>query len=207
MAQLNDEEISLCKRTFTDYCKNKIENLKKIKHEGFNCRYNRGLIMTEEERLQLLNWSINIMPITEKLRFRRLAYFFGNDKSNVIDLVFEIKKRIEEKEQLSLYEEESKLKHFIGYIFPGGKIHKHTDTNDEDRKLYHIRYNVFLLDPNLNTYYDNNILDSSEGTYALCRSGIDYHWTITNDEVLPRISLSFGYMVPKWKLDELLPEK
>ena len=55
----------------------------------------------------------------------------------------------------------------------------------------------------IDTYYDDNLVTTIEGSYVLSRSGIDSHWSEVNTSDTPRISLSFGYLVTAEKLDEL----
>ena len=54
-----------------------------------------------------------------------------------------------------------------------------------------------------NTYYDGKPLLVKEGSYVLCRSGLDYHWTDENESSRERISLSFGYFLPETFVNRL----
>jgi len=42
-----------------------------------------------------------------------------------------------------------------------------------------------------------------QGGYAMCRSSIDFHWIENNNNSVPRIALSFGFLVPMKKVNEL----
>ena len=169
--------------------------------------FDRGPIMTEEERVEFYNWCIKILPNVPRMTFNRKTYYFntGNDKLVLLDKIYEIKQRIEDKENLHEFEKDVVLHDFIGYVMYDGYIHKHTDDNDGEN--IHVRFNVFISIPNFNTYYSDKIVDAIEGSYVLCRSGIDLHYSDVNPELKPRIALSFGYSLPKWKMNELCKEK
>ena len=171
--------------------------------------YNRGSIMNDEERLCIRDWAIGLMSksLMIELSNKRLEYKIDAIKNdaNVAQIVFEIRKRVEEREQLSSFEKDIYVNDFVAIVPTGGNIHRHCDQNCLERGLYHVRFNVFITLPKLGgtTYYDGHVIDSVEGSYVLCRSGIDEHWSDPNDDVVPRISLSFGYLLPCEKVDDL----
>jgi hypothetical protein len=170
--------------------------------------YNRGNIMSENERLEIRNWAIDLLfnNKMDELTNERLELKLNDDSnSDIIPLVFEIRKRIEQKECMESFEREKYVNDFVTIISKTGFIHKHTDPNDVKRNLFHIRFNVFITIPTKGgtTYYDGHEIDAIEGSYVLCRSGIDEHWSDPNEDIIPRISLSFGYLVPPEKADEL----
>ena len=174
--------------------------------------YDRGSIMSEEERLEIYNWCISIIPNISMIFNNRknLNFNTGNDNNNdivLLDKIYEIQKRIEDKENLHGFEKTTVLYDFVALIMYGGFIHGHTDQNDDSRELFHVRFNVFISVPKFNTYYAGHIVDAIPGSYVLCRSGVDWHYTDVNNELAPRIALSFGYLLPKWKMDELCKEK
>ena len=234
MSYITDDDLLIYKNELNNYCKSgylyifaiypytssSIINSKNDNDENcfkkakilkpIGCRYNRGTIITDMERLSLLTWATGIMNNLTRLDFRRGEYILHKDSPEIPPLIFEIKKRIEKKECLVDNNEQVLLgrgNHFMGFVFPNGKIMKHTDKNDIENNLFQIRFNVFLLLPgeSFRTYYNNKIINTQQGTYAMCLSGIEEHWTDTNLEKLPRISLSFGYSLPRSKIDELLP--
>jgi len=167
--------------------------------------YNRGPILNNEERLHIHKWAIGLIPKMRILTNFRLDYKLNDDDSNIIPIITEIRKRIEKIENLSSYERENDVGDFVAVIPTNGFIHKHCDPNVLERQLFHVRFNVFITIPKLsgNTYYDGHIVETVEGSYALCRSGIDEHWSDPNNDTVPRISLSFGYLLPPKKVDEL----
>jgi hypothetical protein len=167
--------------------------------------YNRGKIMTEEERLLIKDWAIALRPKMRIMLNCRRDYKLDPNDTNIPSVIFDIKKKIVEIEKLEGFENEASVGDFIGFISRGGFIHKHIDPNDLDRGLYHVRFNIFITEPQegFKTYYDGHIVNTTEGSYALCRSGIDYHWTEVNEDTIPRISLSFGYLLPAEKIDDL----
>jgi hypothetical protein len=169
--------------------------------------YNRGPIMSDAERLQIRDWA-NLLIFENKMKILphgRLDYIIYDNNPDVIPIVIEIMKRIEVKYDLASFERETKIKDFLAVIPTGGFIHKHCDPNIWERGLFHIRFNVFISLPKKggDTYYDGQIIDSVEGSYVLCRSGIDMHWSDPNEDIVPRISLSFGYLLPPEKIDDL----
>jgi hypothetical protein len=171
--------------------------------------YNRGEIMTEEERVTLYNWIMN--DLWSKLQpqiCNRLHYDLRiKNDPNVIPLVWEIHNRIIKREGMEGYLQEPSLRHFIAVIPKGAWIQKHTDRNIKN--LFHTRFNVFISSPknSCKTYYDGNVVETKDATYAVCRSGMDEHYTDVNEEDIPRVAISFGYIIPLEKLDELTADK
>lgn len=180
--------------------------------------YDRGNIMTEDERLEILKWANSFIPKPGVFNNSRKTRILQNNRGDInllemdkdpdVDVppaVFAIKKRIEKKENLQNFEHDTHFGHFMSIIFKGGYIHKHTDPNYDEKKLFHVRFNVIITLPKKGgtTYYAGNQLDSKEGSYALCRSGIDYHWSDVVEGDIPRIALSFGYALPSWKVNDL----
>lgn len=171
--------------------------------------YNRGSIMNDEERLCIHDWAIGLMSnsLMTELSNKHLKYKIDAIKNdpNVAQIVFEIRKRVEEREQLLSFEKDIHVNDFVEIVPTGGNIHRHCDQNYLERGLFHVRFNVFITLPKLGavTYYDGHVIDSVEGSYVLCRSGIDEHWSDINDDVVPQISLSFGYLLPCEKVDDL----
>jgi hypothetical protein len=167
--------------------------------------YNRGNIMTEEERILIKDWAIALRPKMRIMHNCRRDYKLDENDKNIPSIVFDIKKRIEDIEKLEGFEKEEEICDFLGIISNGGFIHRHTDPNDFKRGFYHIRFNVFITTPNegCTTYYDGHQVETVEGSYVLCRSGIDAHWSDPNEDTISRISLSFGYLLPAEKVDDL----
>ena len=180
--------------------------------------YNRGNIMTEEERLEILKWANSFIPKPGVFNNYRKLKHLSNARGDVNlleiqkdpdvsvpPIIFEIKKRIEKKEDLQKFENDTYFGHFMSFVFKDGFIHKHVDPNYDEKKLFHVRFNVLISVPKKGgaTYYCGNVVDTVEGSYALCRSGIDYHWTDINEDDNPRVALSFGYALPSWKVNNL----
>jgi hypothetical protein len=171
--------------------------------------YDRGTIMEDDERLQILKYIYTDKVLLNKLPFFRADYRLELTDKTVPIAIWKIKQRILEREDLKEYRSDPNFGDLITIIFPGGEIHKHRDPNGGDFSV-HIRFNVFLQIPKeYDTFYGGNLVEAKERHYVLCRSGIDQHWTSTNNNSEPRIALSFGFMVPPSKLLKLyrLPEK
>ena len=171
--------------------------------------YNRGEIMSKEERDILYNWiTVDLWKHIKVDLYDRLIYNLpSRNDPLVIPLLWEIKDRIEKREGMYGYKQEPVLRDFIAIIPNGGYIQKHVDRNMNE--LIHTRFNVFISSPGdyCVTYYDGVKVDTKECCYVLCRSGIDEHYTDVNTNYIPRISFSFGYILPTEKLDELTSNK
>jgi hypothetical protein len=185
--------------TILNGCKD-ITSLKKM--------YNRGQIMSCRERDKIYSWASELFKTNKMTSLSNGRYekkLIPTDEQ-ILPLVFEIKKRIDEREKLGTFKSETFINDFVAVIPKNGYIYKHTDPNDFQNNLFHIRFNVFIsIPPNDvgTTYYNDIIINSIEGCYVLCRSGIDEHWSDVNTSDVPRISLSFGYLLPAGKIDEL----
>jgi len=162
----------------------------------------RGVIMTEEERLKLVRWSYSMIKDMRELPYGRSDYFLYPNDTKIDELVWKVKKRIVDREGLRLSKAEPVFGDFVAMIHKGGKIHKHKDGNEDG--FIHSRFNVILQHSGSgNTYYNDKPLRVKEGSYVLCRSGLDYHWTDENASSRERISLSFGYFLPETFVNRL----
>lgn len=161
--------------------------------------------MTEEERLELIPWVRKMIPKTRILQNNRTDYIMESDNEDIHPLVWEIKKRILIKEGLETLEkhQEPHFKDFLGIVYKDGFIHKHRDPNKGE--LYHCRFNVFLQLPEKGgqTYYNDAPIQSVEGCYVLCLSGIEYHWSDSVESERERFSLSFGFLLPPQVIEHL----
>ena len=182
--------------------------------------YDRGQIMTEEERLQVLNWVCanfySSYPHRPDFTFTEIPLYETDDK--LPPILWTIRNRILEIEGLKEYSESYSEKFFLKYhsdligvtrdkisiIHPGktwSKIYPHIDVNQPDR--IHTRFNVFVQVPTSGeTYYAGDRVEVKQGGYVICRSGMDRHWTDPM-EGQPRITISFGFQLPLDKLDEI----
>ncbi len=160
--------------------------------------------MSEEERLAILKW-FESLKSTNKLNvlsFHRGDYtLYINDKTIPIE-IWKIKKRIIEKEGLHEHRQDPLFKDIITLIPNGGVLHPHTDPNSFDGSI-HCRFNIFIKVPEVfDTYYGGYLVEAKNGHYVMCRSGIDTHWSSLNKDD-DRIALSFGYLLPMKKIDEI----
>jgi hypothetical protein len=63
-----------------------------------------------------------------------------------------------------------------------------------------LRFNVFLSLPARHLqacYYNGHRIDAQKGSYVLSFSGLHVHRCDENRDVVPRITLSFGFVVPE----------
>jgi hypothetical protein len=159
--------------------------------------------MEEEERLQILRYIYNKNFLCNKLSRFRADYKLELPDKTIPIAIWKIKQRLLEREGLKEYRSDPNFGDLITIIFPSGELHKHRDPNGGDLSI-HTRFNIFLQLPDKHdTYYGGDIVESKEGHYVMCRSGIDFHWSDTNNELLPRIALSFGFMLPLEKVNTL----
>ena len=155
----------------------------------------RGPIMTEAERKTLVEWAYTMFPHATALSNKRSEYKLFPSDTKISEIIWKVKRRIVDREGLRLSRQEPIYKDFLGIVHRGGKIHKHTDPNDEP--LYHSRFNVILQHAGSgDTYYSDKPLRVKEGSYVFCRSGLEQHWSDENNSDKERLSLSFGYMLP-----------
>jgi hypothetical protein len=173
---------------------------------------NRGKIMSESERQEILEWiyprmdkflelseNKTVLPIFKKISDEYPHDFpiseLGYDKS-LPDAIWKIKDRIMEREDMKFYITEPIIKDFLTIVHTNGHIQKHKDGNYSP-DIIHTRFNVFLELPKKGgaTYYNGVLIEAEEGSYVLCKSGLHYHWSDVIEEGL-RISISFGFNVP-----------
>ena len=82
----------------------------------------------------------------------------------------------------------------VTWISTQGYIHPHTDTSTHN--YHHIRYNLPLILPlrGGKTYYNNKLVETKESHYIKCNTH-EEHQTTPIVGFLPRISLSFGFLI------------
>lgn len=158
--------------------------------------------MTEEERLSILEW------IENKSRLTPIGYGKFTNIINITDdtvpiAIWRIKKRLIEREGLHEYRQDQAFGDMVLVIANGGILHPHTDPSGLIDNAIHCRFNVFVQVPEtLDTYYAGYLVQAKNRHYVICRSGMDVHWSSLNTSE-NRISLSFGYLIPRKRLDEL----
>jgi hypothetical protein len=159
--------------------------------------------MTQEEQLTILKFIYNKNFLCSPLTNDRADFKFDITMKNIPIELFKIKQRILKREDLKGYDSHTYLGDLITFILPGGNIPRHTDKNSFDGYI-HIRFNVFVTGSDMcKTLYDNIPVDTKDRHYVMCRSGIDAHWTEINRNNIPRIALSYGFMLPIQKVTQL----
>ena len=166
--------------------------------------------MTEEERIEIIDWLCSsyfsmyiISPSVVKPTPGRLRKQLSALDKDVPVAIWRIRQRIVAKEGLSGYITEPYMRDLISIMLPGGKIHPHKDVNVGD--FIHSRFNVFLQIPpdDFKTYYGGKRVEAVQGHYTLCRSGQDIHWSDVLKGEVPRITISFGFLIPKAILERM----
>lgn len=159
--------------------------------------YNDEPILTVEEQEIIVNWVIKNYIYFKTTGFNRyfqqLEYF-----DDIPECIWEIKKRIVDKEELYNYEQEPIFKDSIGYMKEGGELHLHTDPNPINSDLYHTRFNIYVQIPKKGglPIYNDTICNLKERTYICCRSGLDKHCCQKVEGDRERIVISFGFLLP-----------
>jgi hypothetical protein len=204
------------------------------------------IIMSEEERKEILDWIYLKKNHFIKIRNRRLIHLLLENVSDVIttssyiiststyeqhmgilkwyndqieyytnnktispydptmpQCIWKIKQRLIEKENLFGCKQEPIFQDFIMVIPPTAFIHNHVDSNEGD--LIHCRYNIIIEKATKGgeAYYSNRLVNAIEGSYVLCKSGLDNHYTYPVEEG-NRITLSFGFLVPKERANTMM---
>ena len=168
--------------------------------------HDRGEVMTEDERLELVNWVCanfyNLYEVSKQTP-RLIDYRLSPLDKNIPIVVWKIKKRIIDREGLKNYIKEPFLEDILTLILPGGGLHNHRDPNLGN--FIHTRFNVFIQLPkkNMKVYYAHDTIDAKERHYTMCRSGLDTHGINLIKENKARITLSFGYLIPRERVDKM----
>lgn len=159
--------------------------------------------MSEEEQKDILKYIYSGKFFCNKLPFYRADSLISLDDKKLPAAIWRIKQRLLDREDLRECRSDPNFDDIITIIFPDGKIHEHADPNGGDF-TFHIRFNIFLQIPDrYNTFYGGEVVDAKERHYVMCRSGIDKHWSSVNNTSIPRIALSFGFMLPISKILKL----
>ena len=160
--------------------------------------------MSEEERISILEWLTTLKKNNKlrKLSGGRWDYTLYIDDKIIPIAIWRIKKRLIEREGLHTYRQDPVFEDLLTLIPNGGVLHPHTDPNSFDGSM-HCRFNVFLNVPEVfDTYYGEHLVEAKNRHYVMCRSGIDTHWSSLNQDD-DRVALSFGYILPMKKINEL----
>jgi hypothetical protein len=160
-------------------------------------------VITLDEQKQIVEWAdsnyTRFIPNGHGRQFKRLT-----DLNDIPICVWDIKKRIVDKEGLQYARPEPFFGDYIGYIKDGGQIHLHKDPNGKNEhgeELIHTRYNAIVQLPEVGglPIYGGVTLHVKEREYVVCRSGIDLHTCERVGGPRARIVLSFGFLIPASK--------
>lgn len=186
-----------------------------IKSETICCK---GVIVSEDEQKEIIDWIYSKMNIFRKLsstHYHHTMIELVTDETapsdNAIEddntilpaynstlpkSIWEIKKRIIDREGLHWYKKEPSMQDFIQIICKDGLINKDPDLNYSD-DLIHTRYDVFLDVPKYGgeLYYDNTLVDVKEREYVLSKTGLHKNYSNYIKEG-SMITLSFGFLIP-----------
>ncbi len=158
--------------------------------------------MTEEERIAILKWVTNKQNPRE-INNKKYTISLRLSDNTVPIAIWKIKGRLIEKEGLHECRQDHMFGDMVLIVSNGGTLQPHTDPSGLIDNAIHCRFNVFIQVPKkLDTYYAGYLIQAKERHYVMCRSGMDLHWSTTNTDDL-RITLSFGYLLPRKMMDEI----
>ena len=161
-------------------------------------------ILSIDEQLIIVDWVRNNYKKFKQNGLnkfmQKLEYF-----NDVPQCIWDIKKRIFDKENAHQYEQEPQFKDSVGYMINGGSLHHHIDQNPKDSNLIHTRFNVYVQLPEKGGHpiYNNIHCPLKERTYICCRSGLDFHRSTQVEGNRERIILSFGILAPLERVSEI----
>jgi hypothetical protein len=160
-------------------------------------------VVIDSEQAEIINWAITnkdtfIFNPHNNGVFIHIDMIRDIYKNNeVYEIIRRIERRIIIKEKLEPFKKSLYLDDFLYVQGSGTKLHLHSDANDENG--YQIRFNVIIQMPEKGGHpiYAGKKIIVKEKDYIICRSGIDKHTggLIYGDK--PKISLSFGFSIPK----------
>jgi hypothetical protein len=159
-------------------------------------------ILTNEEQEIIVQWvKKNYLRLKKNGEYKYMKSMY--EIPDIPKIVWEIRKRIVEKENLQNAKQDPLFKDTIGCMLNGGQLHKHTDPNIDD--LIHTRFNVYVQLPNEGGYpiYDDKTYKLKERTYICCRAGLDYHCCEKVIGDRERIILSYGFLLPKERVENI----
>lgn len=156
---------------------------------------NDECIMSEQEQEIIVNWlRDNYLRLKSNGYNRYMKSMY--DIPDIPKIVWDIRQRIVDKENLHDAIQEPKFKDSIGYMLDGGQLHEHQDPNNYG--LIHTRFNVYVQIPEKGGYpvYNGHIYKLKERTYICCKAGIEPHYCEKVEGKRERIILSYGFLLP-----------
>jgi CRISPR/Cas system-associated protein Cas5 (RAMP superfamily) len=166
---------------------------------------NDECIITIEEQEEIVNWlRENYLRLKKNGSNRYMKSL--DEIPDIPKIVWDIKKRIVDKENMHEQIQEPFFRDSIGYMFDGAQLHEHTDPNQGD--LIHTRFNVYVQLPEEGGYpvYAGKTLKLKERTYICCKSGIDLHYCEKCIGKRERVVLSYGFLLPNDRIKNIVYE-
>jgi hypothetical protein len=163
-------------------------------------------IVSEEEQTIIVDWvrknEGKFRSTGLNRRFQQLDFF---KHETVPQCIWDIKNKIIDKEVLHDYAPEPIFRDSVGFMTDGGQLHLHTDPNPPNTDLIHVRFNVYVQLPIKGGYpiYNKKHCTLKERTYICCRSGLDPHYCAKVEGPRERIILSFGFLIPKSRVENI----
>lgn len=158
----------------------------------FTYSKNDDYILNEDEQQEIVNWIKNNY---KKLQPNGFNIYNGLiENLDIPQIIWNIKNRIIQREELQNAKQDPLYKDSICYMFDGSQLPIHSFKNDN--QLVHTRFNVYVKLPEIGGYpiYDGKVLRLKERTYICYRMGIETH--CCQKVYGNRIILSFGFLLP-----------
>jgi hypothetical protein len=163
-------------------------------------------ILTIEEQSIIVEWTRNNYKTFRSSGYNRQMQMFDYYAADYIpSCIWDIKKRIMDKEGLHGFKQEPMFRDAIGYMTDGGQLQEHTDPNPKFSNLIHTRFNVYIQIPIKGglPIYNNQLCSLNERTYICCRSGIDMHYCQKVEGPRERIMVTFGFLLPPERIQNI----
>jgi hypothetical protein len=155
-------------------------------------------ILTIEEQAIIVEWTRNNYKTFMSSGYnRQMQVFDYYDHDYVPSCIWDIKKRIMDKEDLHGFKQEPLFRDAIGYMTDGGQLHEHTDPNPRFSNLIHTRFNVMISKPVAGgvPVQNGKEIRVEEGDVWRCDAGIYKHSCTEVQGNKPRIVCSFGFLL------------
>ena len=166
---------------------------------------NDDFIISIEEQNEIVQWIKKNYTKLNNNGFNRFMKSM-DEIDNLPPIVWDIKKRIVEKEQLENAIPDPLFRDSIGCMLDGAQLHEHVDPNKEG--LIHTRFNLYVQLPIEGGYpiYSNKTLKLKERTYICCRAGVDLHSCELVKGDRERIIISYGFLLPPSRVKNIIYE-
>jgi len=155
--------------------------------------------ITIEEQSEIKKWALdneNKMPANMSGPYRRFSRL--DNFNSIPNIIHTIKQRVIDVENIKNVMEAPQNADWIGIQWESAFVEPHLDDNGNNKNYYTRRYNILISYPEEGgqPIYGNEILEVKERMMWRCDAGLIEHSSIQNKGKIPRINLSFGFLMP-----------